>query len=184
MATNSLTPLRMCCTSQITSAQVSTLTTHTIHPSQPHSPPPLNLPIPPRHHHLLLPSSSLSHLAAPPPSPSTIITSSSHPPPLHLLLFISSSSSSPCSSSFTPHHRHLLLLLLLLLLLFLLHCLLLPPPPPSVDWVVVEVLCLKQGWSGGRTRYILKDAIRYLPLYGLVLGEVGDRASLAMGRLA
>lgn len=46
-------------------------------------------------------------------------------------------------------------------------------PSPPVDWVVVEVLCVKQGWCGGRTRYILKDAIRFLPLYGLILGEVG-----------
>ena len=48
-----------------------------------------------------------------------------------------------------------------------------PSPSPAVDWVVVEVLCVKQGWCGGRTRYILKDAIRFLPLYGLILGEVG-----------
>ena len=49
-----------------------------------------------------------------------------------------------------------------------------PFPPSPVDWVMVEVLCMKQGGCGGRTRYILKDAIRYLPLYGWVLGEVGD----------
>ena len=45
-------------------------------------------------------------------------------------------------------------------------------PPLSVDWVIPEVLCVKQGGWGGRARYILKDAIKFVPLYGWVLGEV------------
>jgi lysophosphatidate acyltransferase len=43
----------------------------------------------------------------------------------------------------------------------------------TMDWVLVEQLCIKQGNSGGRTRYILKDAIKYVPLYGWILGERG-----------
>jgi lysophosphatidate acyltransferase len=42
-----------------------------------------------------------------------------------------------------------------------------------VDWVLAELLCVKQGGFGGRTRYILKDTIKYLPLYGWILGERG-----------
>ena len=42
----------------------------------------------------------------------------------------------------------------------------------TVDWVIVETLCLKQGGYGGRTRYILKDVLKYIPLYGWQLGEV------------
>lgn len=52
----------------------------------------------------------------------------------------------------------------------------LPPSSLLVDWVLAEALCVKQG-DGGRTRYILKDTIRYLPLYGWVLGEVGTTGS-------
>lgn len=44
---------------------------------------------------------------------------------------------------------------------------------PAVDWVIPEILCVKQGGYGGRARYILKDAIKFIPLYGWVLGEVG-----------
>ena len=31
---------------------------------------------------------------------------------------------------------------------------------------------MKQGGYGGRTRYILKDALKFVPLYGWCLGEV------------
>ena len=41
-----------------------------------------------------------------------------------------------------------------------------------VDWVIVELLCVKQGERGGRARYILKDTVKYLPLYGWMLSEV------------
>ena len=44
----------------------------------------------------------------------------------------------------------------------------------TVDWVVVETLCLKQGRQGGRTRYILKESLKYFPLYGWILGEVSN----------
>ena len=44
----------------------------------------------------------------------------------------------------------------------------------AVDWVIVEILCLKQGgrFRGGRARYILKDALKYIPLFGWQLGAV------------
>lgn len=42
----------------------------------------------------------------------------------------------------------------------------------SVDWVIPEVLCVKQGGYGGRARYILKDDLKYVPLYGWYLGMV------------
>ena len=41
-----------------------------------------------------------------------------------------------------------------------------------MDWILAEILCLKQGGYGGRARYILKDALKYIPLYGWQLGEV------------
>ncbi len=47
-----------------------------------------------------------------------------------------------------------------------------PLPLPPVDWVLPEVLCVKQGGYGGRAKYILKDALRFLPLYGWYLGMV------------
>ena len=42
----------------------------------------------------------------------------------------------------------------------------------TVDWVVAETLCLRQGRYGGRNRYILKDSLKYVPLYGWHLGAV------------
>lgn len=42
----------------------------------------------------------------------------------------------------------------------------------AVDWVIPEVLCVKQGGYGGRARYILKDVLKFLPLYGWYLGYV------------
>ncbi len=44
-------------------------------------------------------------------------------------------------------------------------------PFVAVDWVISELLCVKQG-GGGRVRYILKDALKYVPLYGWYLGHV------------
>ena len=44
----------------------------------------------------------------------------------------------------------------------------------AVDWVISEVLCVKQGGHGGRARYILKDALKYMPLYGWYLGYVSS----------
>ena len=41
-----------------------------------------------------------------------------------------------------------------------------------MDWVIVELLCVKRGEWGGRARYILKDTIKFLPLYGWMLSEV------------
>jgi lysophosphatidate acyltransferase len=43
----------------------------------------------------------------------------------------------------------------------------------TMDWVIVELLCVKQGERGGRARYILKDTVKYLPLYGWMLSERG-----------
>lgn len=43
----------------------------------------------------------------------------------------------------------------------------------SIDWVIPEVLCVKQGGYGGRARYILKDVLKFLPLYGWYLGYRG-----------
>ena len=41
-----------------------------------------------------------------------------------------------------------------------------------VDWLIAEVLCLKQGGYGGRVHYFLKNAVLYIPLYGFYLGTV------------
>ncbi len=49
-----------------------------------------------------------------------------------------------------------------------------------MDWVIAEVLCMKQGGHGGRTRYILKDALKFVPMYGWVLGEVSDVGSFEL----
>lgn len=47
--------------------------------------------------------------------------------------------------------------------------------PNTVDWVIVEVMCVKQGGYGGRTRYVLKDVIKYVPMYGWQLGYVSKK---------
>lgn len=47
--------------------------------------------------------------------------------------------------------------------------------PNTVDWVIVEVMCVKQGGYGGRTRYVLKDVIKYVPMYGWQLGDVSNK---------
>ena len=44
----------------------------------------------------------------------------------------------------------------------------------AVDWLIPEVLCVKQGNYGGRARYVLKDTLKYLPLYGWYLGNVRE----------
>ena len=41
-----------------------------------------------------------------------------------------------------------------------------------VDWVVANMLAVRQG-SIGHIRYILKDGLRYLPLYGFYFRQVG-----------
>ena len=41
-----------------------------------------------------------------------------------------------------------------------------------VDWVIADDLCIKQSGYGGRVKYMLKDAIKYLPIYGWQLGDV------------
>ena len=41
-----------------------------------------------------------------------------------------------------------------------------------VDWVIPEVLCVKQGGHGGRAKYLLKDHLKYVPMYGWYLGMV------------
>ncbi|XP_019853566.1 PREDICTED: 1-acyl-sn-glycerol-3-phosphate acyltransferase epsilon-like [Amphimedon queenslandica] len=40
----------------------------------------------------------------------------------------------------------------------------------TVDWLIPEILCLKQGGFGGRVHYFLKKAVLYIPLYGSYLG--------------
>ncbi len=41
-----------------------------------------------------------------------------------------------------------------------------------MDWIIPEMLCVKQGGYGGRVRYILKDTIKFIPLFGWYLGMV------------
>lgn len=40
-----------------------------------------------------------------------------------------------------------------------------------VDWMVADMLAIMQG-SLGRIRYILKDGLKYLPLYGYYFRQV------------
>ena len=40
-----------------------------------------------------------------------------------------------------------------------------------VDWMVADMLAVRQG-SLGRIRYILKDGLKYLPLYGCYFRQV------------
>jgi 1-acyl-sn-glycerol-3-phosphate acyltransferase len=40
-----------------------------------------------------------------------------------------------------------------------------------VDWMVANMLAIKQG-SLGHIRYILKDGLKYLPLYGYYFRQV------------
>ena len=54
------------------------------------------------------------------------------------------------------------------------------PSSPLVDWVLPEVLCVKQGGFGGRAKYILKDALRFLPLYGWYLGMVSGQVGRSL----
>ena len=48
----------------------------------------------------------------------------------------------------------------------------LPLPPTPVDWVIAEQVALKAG-AGGVVRYILKDSLKYVPLYGYFLYKHG-----------
>ncbi|EDO36141.1 predicted protein [Nematostella vectensis] len=41
-----------------------------------------------------------------------------------------------------------------------------------VDWLVADLLAIRQG-SLGRIRYILKDGLKFLPLYGFYFGQHG-----------
>ena len=41
----------------------------------------------------------------------------------------------------------------------------------TVDWVVSEMLAVRQG-SLGHVRFILKDGLRYLPMYGFYFRQV------------
>ena len=56
--------------------------------------------------------------------------------------------------------------------------------PLAVDWVISEVLCVKQGGHGGRARYILKDTLKYMPLYGWYLGYVSSGVYVAVYSVA
>jgi hypothetical protein len=40
-----------------------------------------------------------------------------------------------------------------------------------VDWIVADYLAIRQG-SLGSLRYVLKDGLRYLPLYGFYFAQV------------
>jgi len=42
---------------------------------------------------------------------------------------------------------------------------------PAVDWIVVDMLAVRQG-SLGHIRYILKDGLKYLPLFGSYFRQV------------
>ncbi|KAK3698764.1 hypothetical protein QZH41_014517, partial [Actinostola sp. cb2023] len=42
----------------------------------------------------------------------------------------------------------------------------------TVDWIVADLLAIRQG-SLGSIRYVLKDGLRYLPLYGFYFGQHG-----------
>lgn len=44
-----------------------------------------------------------------------------------------------------------------------------------VDWIIAELLCLKQSGYGGRVRYLLKNAVIYVPMYGSYLATVSER---------
>lgn len=41
----------------------------------------------------------------------------------------------------------------------------------TVDWIVSDFLAIRQG-SLGRLRYILKNGLKYLPLYGFYFAQV------------
>ena len=41
----------------------------------------------------------------------------------------------------------------------------------AVDWIIADMLAVRQG-SIGRIRYILKDGLKYFPLYGFYFRQV------------
>ena len=43
-----------------------------------------------------------------------------------------------------------------------------------VDWIIAEVLCLKQGGYGGRVHYFLKYGVLYVPMFGWYLATVSE----------
>lgn len=48
-----------------------------------------------------------------------------------------------------------------------------------VDWMVADMLAVMQG-SVGRIRYILKDGLKYLPLYGYYFRQVKVASSFKL----
>jgi hypothetical protein len=44
----------------------------------------------------------------------------------------------------------------------------------SVDWIIADMLSVRQG-SLGHLRYILKDGLRYFPLYGYYFEQVSRK---------
>ncbi|XP_005099244.1 1-acyl-sn-glycerol-3-phosphate acyltransferase epsilon [Aplysia californica] len=53
----------------------------------------------------------------------------------------------------------------------------------TVDWVMASSVALRRG-SLGRLRYVLKDGLRYLPLYGFYLGMHGSVFVKRAGRFS
>jgi hypothetical protein len=47
-----------------------------------------------------------------------------------------------------------------------------------VDWVIAEVLCLKQNGCGGRVNYLLKRPLLWIPLYGSYLSTVSIQQNM------
>ena len=41
----------------------------------------------------------------------------------------------------------------------------------SVDWIVINMLAVRQGMVG-HIRYVLKDSLKYLPMYGFYFRQV------------
>ena len=41
----------------------------------------------------------------------------------------------------------------------------------TVDWIITDFLAVRQG-SLGRLRYILKNGLKYFPLYGFYFAQV------------
>ena len=41
----------------------------------------------------------------------------------------------------------------------------------AVDWIIADMLAVRQG-SIGQIRYILKDGLKYFPLYGFYFRQV------------
>lgn len=53
-----------------------------------------------------------------------------------------------------------------------------PPPPslchlPKVDWIIADMLAIRQD-ALGHVRYVLKDGLKWLPLYGCYFSKVRE----------